>query len=93
MVMKPLGLFCLMFLLAFSDLTANIVQWHSYQFALINSATICEQKTKDCARSGSFQHKLQHRLFSTLMFAGFHNQFPLPTMPCPTDTPVSLFNQ
>ena len=25
--------------------------------------TICEQKTKDCAWSGSFQHKLQHRCF------------------------------
>ena len=29
--------------------------------ALIYSVTICKQKPKDCARSGSFQHKLQHR--------------------------------
>ena len=32
--------------------------------ALIYSVTICEQKTKDSALSGSFQHKLQHRCFS-----------------------------
>ena len=30
---------------------------------LIYSFTICEQKTKECALSGSFQHKLQHRCF------------------------------
>ena len=29
--------------------------------ALIYSVTIFEQKTKDCARSASFHHKLQHR--------------------------------
>ena len=49
----------------------------------IFSVSICERKTKDCARSGSFQHKLQHLLFSTLMFAGFHNQPPLLTMLTP----------
>ena len=51
--------------------------------ASIYSVSICEQKTKDCAWSGSFQHKLQHLLFSTLMFAGFHNQPPLLTMLTP----------
>ena len=51
--------------------------------ASIYSVSICEQKTKDCAWSGSFQHKLQHLLFSTLMFAGFHNQPPLLTMRTP----------
>ena len=29
-------------------------------FALIYSVLICGQKTKDCARSGSFQYNLQH---------------------------------
>ena len=40
--------------------------------ALIYSVAICEQKTKDCARSGSFQHKLQRRCFP--------NQSPLLAM-------------
>ena len=31
--------------------------------ALIYSVIFWEKKTKDCARSGSFQHKLQHRCF------------------------------
>ena len=49
------------------------------KIALIYSVTICQQKyTKDCARSGSFQHKLP--LFSTLMFASFPNQSPFLTM-------------
>ena len=61
-----------MFLLAFLDLIVHNV--HSIpiilnliltnrNIALIYSVTICEQKTKDCALSGSFQHKLQHRCF------------------------------
>ena len=29
--------------------------------ALIYSVTICEQKTENCARPESFQHKLQHK--------------------------------
>ena len=32
--------------------------------------------TRDRAPSGSFQHKLKHRLFLSLMFAAF-NKFPL----------------
>ena len=39
--------------------------------ALIYSVTICEQKTKDCARSGSFQHKLQHRCFQLWCLPAF----------------------
>ena len=70
--MKPVGLLGYTFLLAFLDLTAHNVQQHSYHFelltnrniVLIYSVTIFEQKkTKDCARSGSFRNKLQHRCF------------------------------
>ena len=40
--------------------------------ALIYSVTIiCEQKTKDCAWSGSFQHKLQHRCFQLWCLPAF----------------------
>ena len=39
--------------------------------ALNYSVTICEQKTKDCARSGSFQHKLQHHCFQLWCLPGF----------------------
>ena len=31
--------------------------------ALIYTVTICKKKTKDCARSGSFEHNPQHRCF------------------------------
>ena len=67
--MKPIRLFSCMFLFAFLDLTAHNVQSIPIilnlltNIALIYSVTICEQKTKDCARLGSFQHKLQHRCF------------------------------
>ena len=57
-----------MFLLAFLDLAVrkfnsiptilNLLT--NRNIALIYSVTICEQKTKDCARSGSLQQKLQH---------------------------------
>ena len=39
--------------------------------ALIYSVIICEQKTKDCARSGSFQQKLQHHCFQLWCLPGF----------------------
>ena len=39
--------------------------------ALIYSVIICQQNTKDCARSGSFQHKLQHRCFHLWCLPGF----------------------
>ena len=73
--MKPVRLFCYMFLLAFVDLTVHNVQsvfnsvpiilnsLANRNIAMIYSLTICEQKTKDCARSGSFQHKLQRHCF------------------------------
>ena len=65
--MKPDRLLCYMFLLAILDLTDSIPiilnLLTNRNIALIYSVTICEQKTKDCARSGSFQHKLQHHCF------------------------------
>ena len=48
--------------------------------ALIYSVTICEQTTKDCEQSGSFQHKLLSTVVFNFVFVGFHNQSPLPTM-------------
>ena len=45
--------------------------------ALIYSVTICEQKTKVCATSGSFQHKTA----ASLLFPALHNLPPLITMP------------
>ena len=39
--------------------------------AFIYSVTICEQKTKDCARSGSFQHKLQQHCFQLWCLPAF----------------------
>ena len=38
---------------------------------MIYSVTICEQKTKDCAWSGSFQHKLEHRCFQLWCLPAF----------------------
>ena len=79
-----------MFLLAFLDLTAHNVQEHSYiilnlltnrNIALIYSVTICEQKTKDCARSGSFQHKLQHRCFQIWCLPAFITSFNMRSGP------------
>ena len=64
--MKPVGLLCYMFLLAFfgpdhAGTTFNSIPiilklLTNRNIALIYSVTIYEQKTKDCARSGSFQH-------------------------------------
>ena len=42
--------------------------------------TICEQKAKDCAQSGSFQHNLQHYCFQHWCFPSFLNQSPLLAM-------------
>ena len=41
---------------------------------------IRSQKTKDCAPSGSFQHRTATPLVIYLMFVVFHNQSPLITM-------------
>ena len=79
-----------MFLLAFLDLTAHNVQEHSNiilnlltnrKIALIYSVTICEQKTKDCAWSGGFQHKLQHRCFQIWCLPAFITSFNLRSGP------------
>ena len=48
----------------FSELTVHNFQLlTSENVALIYSVTIFENKTKDCAQSWSFQHKLQHCYF------------------------------
>ena len=86
MVMKPVRLLCYMFLWTWKCTTFKRIPiiWivlTNKNVALIYSVTICQQKTKDCALSGCFQHKLQLRvLFLSLMFPTFHNQSPLITM-------------
>ena len=50
---------------------------------LRNSCIVYERKTKDCARSWTFQPKSWHlcsSLFAPLIFAGFHNHSPVLTM-------------
>ena len=73
--MKPVRLLCYyMFLLAFLDPIVYNVQKNSYHFTLIDqqkhriylvtfSHNLMNKQTKDCAPSGSFQHKLKHRCF------------------------------
>ena len=70
MFVKPVRLLCCMFLLAFLDLSVHNLSipiilnlLTNRNIALIYSVRIFKQKTKDCARLGSFQHKLQHRCF------------------------------
>ena len=51
--------------------------------AFFYSVIIYEQETKDCVWSGRLPTQTQLTttpLFSTLMFVGFHNQFPLLTI-------------
>ena len=56
-------------LYVFVDLKVHNVQKYHFivltnkNVALIYSVTICQQKTKDCALSRYFQHKLQHCCF------------------------------
>ena len=68
--MKPVRLLCYMFFSFFGPdsefhdqvsipIILNLLT--NRNIALIYSVTICEQK--DCALSGSFQHKLQHHCF------------------------------
>lgn len=45
--------------------------------ALIYSVTICEQKSKDCAPSGSLQHITAAPLFLYLIFAALHDKSPI----------------
>ena len=84
--MKPVKLLCLMFLLAFwtwSCTTFNSIPiilklLTNRNIVLIYSVIICEQKAKDCARSGSFQHNLQHRCFQLWCLPAFITSlFPL----------------
>ena len=63
--MKPL---CYMFLWAWRCTTFNsipiiLIPLTNKNVALNYSVAICQQKTKDCAPSGSFQLKLQHCCF------------------------------
>ena len=62
--MKPDRLLCYVFLLAFLDLTVHnsiaiiLNLLTNKNIALIYSVTICELKTTDSARLGSFRRKL-----------------------------------
>ena len=65
MVMKPL---CYMFLWAWRCTTFNsipiiLIPLTNKNAALNYSVAICQQKPKDYAPSGSFQHKLRHCCF------------------------------
>ena len=90
MVMEPVRRLFYMFLwiwrcTTFSSIPIILIFLRNKNVALLYSVTIWEQKTKDCTPSGSFQHKLQYHwfllyFFIFLMFATFHNQFPLLTM-------------
>ena len=86
MVMKPVRLLWYIFLwtwkyTTFKSIPVILIVLTNKNVALIYSVTICQEKTKDCALSGCFQHKLQHcKLFLWLMFAAFHNKSPLITM-------------
>ena len=68
MVMKPVRLLCYMFLwtwkcTTFKRIPIILIVLTNKNVALIYCVTICQQKTKDCALSGCFQHKLQHCCF------------------------------
>ena len=64
--MKPVRLLCRIFLWTwwctkrFNNIPIILILLTNKNVALIYSVTCCEQKTKDCARAESFQHKL-HR--------------------------------
>ena len=81
--MKPVRRLCYMFLWTwrctkFNSIPSILILPTNKNIPLIYSVTICQQKTKDCAPSRSFQHKLQYLCF--YMFLVFHNQSPLITM-------------
>ena len=65
--MKPVRLlvsfFWTWFCTTFNSIPIILNLLTNRNIALIYWVTICEQKTKDCAWSGSFQHKLQHHCF------------------------------
>ena len=83
--MKPVRLLCYMFLwtwkcTTFKRIPIILIVLTNKNVALIYSVTICQQKTKDCALSRYFQHKLQHCCFYHWCLPLFHNQSPLITM-------------
>ena len=67
--------FCLLFwtwpCTTFNSIPIILKLLTNRNIALIYSVIICEQKTKDCARSGSFQHNLQHHCFQLWCLPGF----------------------
>ena len=68
MVMKPVRLLCYLFLwtwkcTTFKRIPIIFIVLTNKNVALIYSVTICQQKTKDCALSGCFQHKRQYCCF------------------------------
>ena len=77
--MKPVRLLCYMFLLGFwpwpcttfNSIPIILNLLTNRNIAFIYSVTIYEQKIKDCARSGNFQHKLQHRCFQLWCLPAF----------------------
>ena len=77
MVGKPFVIgVCLLFwtwpCITFNSIPIILKLLTNRNIALIYSVIICEQKTKDCARSGSFQHKLQHhKCFQLWCLPGF----------------------
>ena len=69
MVMKPVRSLCYMFLYTwrctrFNSIPNILIILTDKNVALIYSVTICQKKTKLCAQSESFQHKLWESLFS-----------------------------
>ena len=66
--MKPVRLLCYMFLwtwrcTTFNSIPSILILLTTKHVPLIYCVTFHQQKTKDCAPSGSFQHNLQHRCF------------------------------
>ena len=66
--MKPVRLLCYIFFCGPESAQRwkaflSWLYWPIKNVALIYSVTFCQQKTKDCALSGCFQHKLQHCYF------------------------------
>ena len=65
----------------FSSPTTTPLRWVDFEEKIesvnrLYSVTTCEQKTKDCARSVSFQHKLQHRCFQLQCLPAFITSLP-----------------
>ena len=68
MAVKPVRLLCYMTCFCGPDGAQRSIAFPAFLLTnsnvpLIYSVAICQQKTKDCAPLGSFQHKLQHCFF------------------------------